>query len=187
VIIIIDYGGQYVHRIWRSLKYLGTESRIIGKLTSVEELLSYKPDGVILGGGPHSVYEDSDKLGDFKGILEAGLPLLGICLGHQLIAHAFGGEVRRGVSGEYAAVEIRVLDEDDLFRGLDPKLTVWESHRDEVTRLPPDFIRLAESETCPIEAMKHDSRSIYGVQFHPEVNHTEKGSEILGNFIDVCG
>jgi GMP synthase (glutamine-hydrolysing) len=110
---------------------------------------------------------------------------LGICLGHQIIGRAFGGEVARGESGEYAAVEIDILEPDDLFKGLGRKLTVWESHRDEVSRLPEDFILLAKSEVCAVEAMKHKSKSIYGVQFHPEVHHTPDGFDILRNFVNV--
>ncbi|MFH1403212.1 MAG: GMP synthase subunit A [Candidatus Altiarchaeota archaeon] len=187
MIIVVDYGGQYVHRIWRSLKYLGVESKVVGRDTPIEEMMSMNPEGFIMSGGPSSVYEDSDKLGDYKGILDSGLPVLGICLGHQIMAHALGGVVRKGESGEYAAVDIRVLEEDDLFKGLESTLTVWESHRDEVVELPPGFVCLAESDICSIEAMKHESKRLYAVQFHPEVNHTPHGAEILKNYMRVCG
>ncbi len=186
MIVIVDYGGQYVHRIWRSLKYLGVESKIVGKNTSLDDVLGLDPIGLILSGGPTSVYSDSESLGDYMGFLDCGLPVLGICLGHQLMAHALGGVVKQGDSGEYAAVDIRVLVPGDLFNGLDDTLTVWMSHRDEVVEVPEDFISLAESDVCSVEAMKHVSKPLYGVQFHPEVEHTPKGSDILKNFIGVC-
>ncbi|MFH1722526.1 MAG: gamma-glutamyl-gamma-aminobutyrate hydrolase family protein, partial [Candidatus Altiarchaeota archaeon] len=114
------------------------------------------------------------------------LPILGICLGHQLIAHHFKGTVGRGESGEYAEVEIEILDPDTLFKGLPRHIKVWESHRDEVAKAPPDFTVLAKSEVCPVEAMRHKTKKIFGVQFHPEVEHTPQGSIILKNFIDLC-
>lgn len=186
MIVIVDYRGQYVHRIWRSLRELGVECRIVPYAIRVGDVLGLKPDGIILSGGPYSVYEDENILGDFRSFIDCGLPVLGICLGHQIIAKAFGGEVRRGESGEYAAVEIEVVEEDDLFKGLPRKLTVWESHRDEVSKLPGDFVLLASSEVCGVEAMKHKKKSVYGVQFHPEVHHTPNGFEILRNFVNVC-
>lgn len=186
--MIVNYGGQYVHRIWRSLRYLGVESEMVSPEITVGEIHTMKPEGIILSGGAYSVYleEDQEKLGNYREILELDYPILGICLGHQLIAHYFGGLVEQGSSGEYAAVELTVKNEDDLFKGLPEKLTVWESHRDEVVELPPEFRLLASSEICENEAIKHNSRKIYGVQFHPEVHHTPEGSRILENYIRVC-
>ena len=186
MIVIVDYKGQYVHRIWRSLRELGEESKIVPYTTPLKEVLALKPNAIILSGGPYSVYEDESILGDFKGFIDCGLPVLGICLGHQIIGKAFGGEVRKGESGEYAAVEIEVVEPNDLFDGLPRKLSVWESHRDEVSRMPGDFTLLAKSEVCGVEAMKHKSKDIYGVQFHPEVHHTPDGFKILKNFVGVC-
>lgn len=186
MIVIVDYHGQYVHRIWRSLDYLGVESKIVSNTTSASEISKMNPEGIILSGGPYSVYSDEDRLGDYFRILELDLPILGICLGHQIIAKKFGGVVKQGVSGEYAEVEITVKEENDLFKGLGDKLTVWESHRDEVVSIPNELTCLASSRVCEIEALKHTERRIYGVQFHPEVYHTPKGSEILKNFVGVC-
>jgi len=187
MIVIVDYKGQYVHRIWRSLRELGVESVIVPYSAPLGEVLAGKPSGVILSGGPYSVYDDEGVLGDFRGFLDCGLPVLGICLGHQIIARAFGGEVRRGDSCEYAEVEVEGLEEDDVFRGLGGRLVVWESHRDEVSRLPSGFVLLARSEVCAVEAMRHKSRMVYGVQFHPEVHHTPQGFDILRNFVGICG
>jgi len=186
MIAIVDYKGQYVHRIWRSLRELGVESKIIPYSTPLSEVKALHPDGIILSGGPYSVYDDEGILGDYLGFISFGLPVLGICLGHQILGRAFGGEVRRGESGEYAAVDIEVVEEDDLFMGLERRLVVWESHRDEVSRMPEDFVLLARSEVCAVEAMKHKTKRIYGVQFHPEVNHTPKGFDLLKNFAGVC-
>ncbi|AMQ18212.1 GMP synthase subunit A [Thermococcus peptonophilus] len=186
MIVIMDNGGQYVHRIWRTLRYLGVEAKIIPNTTPLEEIKTMKPKGIIFSGGP-----DISRTGNCSAILEHydefNVPILGICLGHQLIAKHFGGKVGRGEKAEYSLVEIEILDEDDLFKGLPRKLRVWESHMDEVKELPPGFKLLAKSETCPVEAMKHERLPIYGVQFHPEVAHTEHGAEVYRNFAELCG
>ena len=166
MIVIVDYGGQYVHRIWRSLKYLGVESETMPSSTRWDDVASRSPEAFILSGGPHSIH--TDEVSDlYKRVLASGKPVLGICLGHQLIANYFGGEIREGAVGEYAEVEITILSEDDLFAGLPKKLRVWESHRDEVADVPTDLTVLAESDACPVEALKHESKPIYSVQFHP--------------------
>jgi len=103
------------------------------------------------------------------------------------MAQAYGGAVRTGSAGGYAAIEIEIIEENDILKGLGPKTNVWASHADEVSVLPPDFIRLARSRICEVEAMKHRIKPLYGVQWHPEVSHTEKGNELLMNFFGVCG
>jgi len=182
MILILDNGGQYVHRIWRTLRYLGVEAKIIPNTTPLEEIKAMEPKGIIFSGGP-----DIEKTGNCSAILghydEFSVPILGICLGHQLIARHFGGKVGRGEKAEYSLVEIEIVDEDDLFVGFPGRLKVWESHMDEVKELPPGFKLLARSETCPVEAMKHEKLPIYGVQFHPEVAHTERGAEVYENFV----
>lgn len=186
MILIVNYRGQYVHRIWRSLKYLGVESEMVPMETPIERILERDPRGIILSGGPYSVYEDDERLGDYAAILEIDVPILGICLGHQLIAHHFGGSVVTGTSGEYAEVELTITDHDVLFAGLPNHIKAWESHRDECTMAPPGFKVLAESAICPVEAMRHPEKSIFGVQFHPEVEHTPEGPRILQNFVGLC-
>jgi GMP synthase (glutamine-hydrolysing) len=114
------------------------------------------------------------------------MPILGICLGLQVMAKAYGGAVRTGSAGGYAAVEIEILDEDDILKGLGPVTKVWASHADEVSKLPTDFVRLARSNICEIEAMKHKEKPLYGVQWHPEVSHTQRGNDLLRNFFHVC-
>ncbi|ODS40508.1 MAG: GMP synthase [Candidatus Altiarchaeales archaeon WOR_SM1_79] len=187
MILIINNRGQYVHRIWRSMRYLGAEADMVPGPTPVHEILGKEPDGIILSGGPYSVHMGASEIGNCYEILSrVEVPILGICLGHQIIAKFFGGEVERGERAEYAQVSIRIEKEDDLFRGMGNELLVWESHKDEVTRMPEDFERLAYSEICEFEAIKHKEKPIYGVQFHPEVYHTQHGSDILRNFLEVC-
>jgi len=190
MILIINNHGQYVHRIWRSMNYLSEKSEIIPNTAAVTEIKEKNPSGIIFSGGPYSVYEDKDKLKNCNEILNfcfnSQTPVLGICLGHQLITQFFGGTVSRGEKAEYAQTEITVCEENDLFKALDRKLIVWESHKDEVTKLPENLECLASSEICLFEAIKHNEKPIYGVQFHPEVDHTPKGLEILKNFLCVC-
>jgi len=184
MIVIVDYGGQYVHRIWRSLRYLGAPSVITPSNKSWFEISERDPKAFILSGGPHSIHKDEISEAYMK-VIESGKPVLGICLGHQLIAHYFGGTIKEGDVGEYAEVEIEVTDEDELFKEVSSKLKVWESHRDEVSDVPSELKVLAKSEICPIEALKHETKPIYGVQFHPEVEHTQEGPKILKNFVDI--
>ncbi|ACX72121.1 GMP synthase, small subunit [Methanocaldococcus vulcanius M7] len=184
MIVILDNGGQYVHRIHRSLKYLGVPSKIIPNTTPLTEIESNEDiKGIILSGGPN--IEKAKQCIDIA--LNAKLPILGICLGHQIIALAYGGEIGRAEAEEYALTEIYVDEEDDLFKNVPKKFKAWASHKDEVKKIPKNFKILAHSDICKVEAMKHMSKSIYGVQFHPEVAHTEYGSEILKNFCKVCG
>jgi GMP synthase (glutamine-hydrolysing) len=183
-ILIVDNGGQYVHRIWRSLRELDVESEIVKPADVEAKLKTEDPMGLILSGGPTSVYEDN--LGHSKEILNIKMPILGICWGHQFIAHSLGGKVKYGDKGEYGHSEITVDDEDQILKGMPEKFQAWVSHRDEVVELPPGFVSLAHSQTCKIEAMRHKTKPIFGVQFHPEVFHTQNGKLVLQNFIDAC-
>ncbi|MEM3031031.1 MAG: GMP synthase subunit A [Candidatus Micrarchaeia archaeon] len=188
MIAVIDNGGQYTHVIWRSVRDLGFEAKIFPKETPFASLPT--PKAFVLSGGPGSAYKDEfyvNKdiiLGAARGILTQ--PVLGICQGHQLIAHYLGGKVGRGESAEYGIGRIAVDEPDLLFKGLPSSFNAWVSHFDEVKRLPPDFVSLAHSATCRIEAMKHKSRPLFGVQFHPEVWHTEGGERILANFLSLA-
>jgi GMP synthase (glutamine-hydrolysing) len=183
-ILIVDNGGQYVHRIWRSLREIGNESEIVPPSQILNKLESEKPIGLILSGGPTSVYKDD--LGLSKELLNLDIPILGICWGHQFIAHSLGGKVLYGDRGEYGHSTVIVDEEDTILKGMPKEFTAWVSHRDEVEGLPPDFISLAHSQICKIEAMVHKNKPIFGVQFHPEVFHTQDGKTVLKNFVDVC-
>ena len=184
MIVILDNGGQYVHRIYRSLKFIGVSSKIIPNTTPLGEIESNEEvKGIILSGGP-----DIEKAKNCIDIaLNAKLPILGICLGHQLIAMAYGGEVGRAESEEYAHTKIYVKNENDLFKNMPKEFTAWASHKDEVKKVPECFEILAYSDICDVESIKHKEKPIYGVHFHPEVSHTECGSELLKNFCRVCG
>lgn len=184
MIVILNNGGQYVHRIHGSLKYIGVPSKIIPNSTPLKEIEENEEvKGIILSGGPD--IEKAENCIDIA--LNAKLPVLGICLGHQLISKAYGGEVSRAESEEYANTKIYVKKENDLFKGVPEEFTAWASHKDEVKKVPECFEILAYSDICEIEAIKHKEKPVYGVQFHPEVSHTEYGSEILKNFCKVCG
>ncbi len=176
---IIDNGGQYVHRIWRSFRELGIEAKIVRE---EKELKETKLDGIVLSGGP-SIEKASLS---FKVLeMEPEVPVLGICLGHQIMAKYFGGEIGPGKRREYGRVEIEIVSPSPLFKGLPQKFVAWASHMDEVKRAPPGFKITARSEFCEIEAMELEDK-MFGVQFHPEVTHTQHGKEILRNFYRVC-
>lgn len=181
-ILVINNYGQFCHLIHRALRDLDQDSQIVSNTTPVEEILEKKVDGMVLSGGP-----SIDRIGICERYIDAiDIPILGICLGHQLMARKFGATIRSGKAGGYAEVEIEVLNHDDIFKGLDDREIVWASHADEVATLPDGFICLARSEISEIEAMKHITRPLYGLQFHPEVSHTRSGNEILTNFIEIC-
>jgi GMP synthase (glutamine-hydrolysing) len=181
-IIVINNFGQTCHLINRAVRDLDQEVELMKNTSSVDEIMKKEPDGLILSGGPAL-----ERTGNCSAYLrEIDLPILGICLGHQVMAQAYGGTVRTGSAGGYAAVEIEILEENDILKGLGPVTKVWASHADEVLNLPPDFIRLARSNICEVEAMKHNEKPLYGVQWHPEVSHTERGNDLLRNFFQVC-
>ena len=181
-IIVINNYGQFCHLIHRAVRDLDQEVELMKNTSSVDEVLAKEPDGVILSGGP--TLEPAGNCAAY--VKELDLPILGICLGHQVMALAYGGSVRTGAAGGYAAVEVEIIEEDDILKGLGTRTNVWASHADEVSALPPDFIRLARSRICEIEAMRHKTKPMYGVQWHPEVSHTERGNDLLRNFFEVC-
>lgn len=182
MILVVNNHGQYNHRIHRTLHYLKIPSELVSNELSLEEIKAKNPSGLVLGGGPS--IERVGNCIDF--IQKMDIPILGICLGHQLIAQAFGGEVATADAQSYAQIELEILDEDDIFQGLGPKMNVWASHKDEVKGLPSEFDVLAQSDICSVEAMKHHEKPIYGIQFHPEVYHTENGPKVFENFYEVC-
>jgi len=181
-VYVVDNGGQWTHREWRVLRYLGVNAEIVANTTPVEKLKD--ADALVLSGGAPRVGL-RDRLGNCGDYLQnASCPILGICAGHQFMARFFGGEAKPASFPEYGKVEIEVLEEDALFKNLPKKMIVWESHNDEVTRLPTDFILLASSPNCRVQAMRHASKPLFGLQFHPEVEHTEYGMEIFKNFLE---
>ncbi|MCJ7422734.1 GMP synthase subunit A [Candidatus Bathyarchaeota archaeon] len=181
-VYVVDNGGQWTHRIWRVLREIGCDSKIIPNNSPVDEV---DADGLVFSGGAPRIAWESPKLGNCIDYLEHfGGPILGECVGLQLMAIHFGGKAGPSEIAEYGLSKLRVVEEDDLFRGLPKDFLVWESHNDEV-KTAPSFRILAVSENCKIQAIKHEKRPYYGVQFHPEVNDTEYGEDILRNFVDA--
>ena len=186
-ILILDFGSQYTQLIARRLREKHVYCEIHPFNIPIEKIKEFKPKGIILSGGPASVYApDSPKVS--KEVFELGVPVLGICYGMQLITYLFGGEVVRAERHEYGRAELEVLDNSDLFAGLPDKFTVWMSHGDRVLRIPPAFEPIAKTENAPYAAIRSSEKKIYGVQFHPEVKHSQYGDRILENFaIRICG
>jgi GMP synthase (glutamine-hydrolysing) len=178
-IVVVDNHGQFTHLEHRALRDAGVDTDIVDNTTPPEDLAV---DGLVLSGGP-----DMDRIGRCAEYLELDVPVLGVCLGMQIMAVELDGAVDAGDYGGYADVTVHVVDEDDPVVGsLAPETRVWASHADEVTELPTGFTHTATSDVCDIEAMSDADRDLYGVQWHPEVAHTEEGEELFGNFIDCC-
>jgi len=181
-ILVINNHGQYNHRIYRSLHYLKIPAEIIPNTTPIEEIIGKNPIGIMLGGGP-----SIERAGNsHQYVKEMDCPILGICLGHQIIAQVYGADIGSAGIESYAKNTITILDENDILKGLGETMDVWTSHKDEVKTLPPGFKLLATSDVCEIEAMKHPDKPVYGIQFHPEVHHTKQGHLIFENFYQVC-
>ncbi len=182
-IIVLDFGGQYAHLIARRVRELGVYSEIMLPNASIEKLSNAK--GIILSGSPKSI---TDKTIEFNSkILKLGIPLLGICYGHQLLAKHQGGKIGKSGKREFGKTEIEIKNFNGLFAGTPQKQIVWMSHYDQVTEMPPGFELLATTSECKIAAMGNPALKHYGVQFHPEVVHTEHGMEIISNFVfDIC-
>jgi len=184
VIDVIDNGGQWTHREWRMLRYLGVETQILPNNTPVEELRQL--DGLILSGGAARVGLTGE-LGNCADYLSLEVPILGICAGHQFMARHYGGDAGEAPKPEFGAATIFLVgDGGPLFQGTPSEQTVWESHNDEVTVTPPGFIEIAQSESCKVQAMQNEDLNRFGLQFHPEVNDTEFGSNIFENFVGIC-
>ncbi|MCX5661020.1 MAG: glutamine-hydrolyzing GMP synthase [Planctomycetota bacterium] len=187
VVPILDFGSQYVQLIARRVREAGVFSLLLPASTSYEELAALKPKGIILSGGPASVYEKGAPTCD-KRLFDLGVPILGICYGMQIGSQLLGAQVRSAPAREYGRASLNIVDSKGLLAGVPEHTTVWMSHGDQVQDLPPDFKPLAATPTCPIAAVRHVSRPFYGVQFHPEVTHTPHGIDILSNFLfKICG
>jgi GMP synthase (glutamine-hydrolysing) len=183
---ILDFGAQYAQLIARRVREAGVYSELVRPDISIDELKKLNPKGLILSGGPSSVYEAGAPRCDPK-IFDLGVPVLGICYGMQLGAQILGGQVKPAKAREFGRAKLKVVADDALVRGLPAEMTVWMSHGDQVHDLPGEFVPLAATPTCPFAAARHKTRPFYGVQFHPEVTHTPRGSQIFRNFIyEIC-
>lgn len=179
-IVIVNVGGQYCHLIARRIRDVGVSATICTPAEALERLAGAK--GVVISGGPQSVYAaNAPKFP--ADIFQAALPVLGICYGHQLIAHAFGGRVRPGKQREYGQASLQIVGHDTILSEIPSGDVVWMSHGDEVDELPPGFDLLASTDDCRVAAMADTRRKLFGVQFHPEVTHSRRGQQVIENFI----
>jgi GMP synthase (glutamine-hydrolysing) len=186
-VVVLDYGGQYSQLIARRVRDCGVFSELLPHHVSLEEIAARKPRGIILSGGPASVYAPGAPALD-SGLLELGVPVLGICYGMQLLVQALGGRVEQAEVGEFGRSDLQVSEPGVLLKGMPREQTCWMSHRDTVFEPPPGFTALASSTASPVAAVEDPARGIYGIQFHPEVVHTPYGQQILTRFLtEVCG
>src|ERR1700760_3529768 len=186
-VVVLDYGGQYSQLIARRVRECGVFSELLPHHVGAAEVARRRPKGVILSGGPASVYADGAPPLE-PALLELGVPVLGICYGMQLLALALGGRVQGAEVGEFGRSQLTVSEPGRLLAGTPGEQTCWMSHRDTVFAPPPGFAALAASTASPVAAFESAQRGIYGIQFHPEVVHTPYGQQVLENFLtDVCG
>jgi GMP synthase (glutamine-hydrolysing) len=184
-IAILDYGSQLTHLLATEVRRLGVYSEILEPEVAASDLIDYK--GIILSGGPNSVYDSESPQVD-EAIFDLGIPILGICYGHQLMTHKLGGIVQTADIGEYGKADIEVVDNAGMLEGFDigEKTQVWMSHRDSITELPDGFQTYAQTEDCPYAVIGDPARKFYSIQFHLEVVHTVKGRQMLKNFLNQC-
>lgn len=183
MILVVNFGSQFAHLIARRVRAQGVHAEIVPHTISIKEIAAYKPEAIILSGGPASVLEKSAPLPN-KDIFTLGLPILGICYGEQSIAHLLGGTVSKGTVREYGKEILSTPTKPhQLLKGWKAQETVWFSHGDTVTKLPKGFSVLASTAHCKAAVIGNDAKRVYGVQFHPEVSHTQKGERLLKNFL----
>jgi GMP synthase (glutamine-hydrolysing) len=186
IIVILDFGSQYSELIARRIRETQVYSEVLSYRTTVEQLREINPKGIILSGGPSSVYDKGAPQCD-PGIWEMGIPILGVCYGMQLMAQQLGGEVERSQQAEYGKASLLIDDPTDLLTNVEDATTMWMSHGDSVTRLPEGFETLAHTDNTPCAAIAHHENKLYGVQFHPEVVHSLGGQALIRNFVyHIC-
>ena len=182
-IYVVDNGGQWTHREWRVLRYLGVDTKMVPNTTPFSEIADI--DGLILSGGAPNVASDKDAMGNNGEYLDkADYPIMGICAGMQFLSEYFGGKLGVGTTPEFGKVSLKISDHAGIFKNIPSEISVWASHNDEVKVVPNGFKVTASSPDCKVEALRSNTRQIFGVQFHPEVEHTEHGTEMFQNFID---
>ena len=185
-IVVLDFGAQYSQLIARRIREQNVFSVVLPCTAPIDEIKSYAPAGIILSGGPSSVYDQDAPAADPR-VFHLGLPVLGICYGLQLMTHVLGGKVRPADKREYGHATVEILDGSRLFTGLPKLLSVWMSHGDEAMELPQGF-RLIGKTSNAVAAIENPEKKMFAVQFHPEVHHTKLGTEILKNFaFEICG
>ncbi|MDA7951367.1 MAG: glutamine-hydrolyzing GMP synthase, partial [Pirellulaceae bacterium] len=186
-ILVLDFGSQYAQLIARRVREQSVYCEIVRHDISIENIQKHNPSGLILSGGPSSVSDFQAPTCD-KRLFDLGLPVLGICYGMQLGCELLGGKVSSAPSREYGRAEVTVIEDKGLFKGVSSKTEVWMSHGDQVLSVGEHFKPIAKTATCPIAAVKHRSIPFWGVQFHPEVTHSQEGKTLLRNFLtEICG
>jgi len=186
MIVILNFGSQFAHLIARRVRDLGVKAEILPFDTNIETIKAINPSGIIFSGGPDSVLRKGSPRPN-KDVYTLGVPVLGICYGHQVMAEMLGGEVIRGAHREFGKENLEIQSKSGLFLKLQPNQTVWFSHGDQVQKLPSGFRRSAATTSCKNAAFTDDRRRFYGIQFHPEVTHTKNGNAILKNFLfSIC-
>ena len=203
MILVLDFGGQYNQLIARRVRENHVYCEVhtltdgensadknvksgLGTAINLDAIKKLKPEGIILTGGPQSVYEKNSSLPPAE-IFNLGVPVLGICYGAQAMTYVLGGEVKTAEVKEYGKTNLEIIFESKLFRNVEKNSVVWMSHADRIFNLPKDFVVTARSENCPIAAAENPAKNLYAVQFHPEVLHTVEGKKIFSNFVDICG
>lgn len=186
-VIVLDFGGQYNQLIARRVREASVYSEIFAYTASIERIREFNPSGIILTGGPKSVYENDAPMVDRK-LFELGIPILGICYGNHIMAHTLGGKVKSANLREYGHTEVKLDSDCVLFKDIPKTAVCWMSHTDQLEKVPEGFRSVASTDTCPIAAMCDEKKKLYSVQFHPEVQHTQNGQKMLENFLyEVCG
>ena len=186
LILVIDFGGQYNQLIARRVRECGVYCEIIPYTYTLEQIKAKNPKGIIFTGGPNSVYAEETPKVD-AGVFELGVPVLGICYGHQFMAHTLGGHVESAGISEFGKTSVELQTDCSLFKGVEGRNICWMSHNDYVSEVPEGFQTYAMTSECPVAAMINDERKLYGVQFHPEVEHTPFGRKMISNFLfEIC-
>ncbi len=186
LVLVIDFGGQYNQLVARRVRECNVYCEIYSYKAALEKIKEKNPKGIILTGGPNSVYEEGAPSAS-KELFNLGIPVLGLCYGAQLMAHVLGGKVERAANREYGKTDITLDDSSDLFKGISTNNTCWMSHFDYISKLPEGFKSVAHTENCPVGAMECKDRNLYGIQFHPEVLHTPDGTKMLYNYVrNIC-
>ena len=187
LILILDFGGQYNQLIARRVRECNVYSEVVPYHISIEKIKEKNPKGIIFTGGPASVYNEESPMCD-KAIFELGIPILGICYGMQLMTHLLGGTVSKANKREYGATSVCITPSSPLFNGFQEINTFLMSHTDFVEKVPEGFSAIGNTDHCPIAAMQNENKKLYGIQFHPEVNLSENGTQVISNFLyQICG
>ncbi|MGR5455294.1 glutamine-hydrolyzing GMP synthase [Vibrio alfacsensis] len=186
-ILILDFGSQYTQLVARRVREIGVYCELWSWDVEEADIREFNPDGIILSGGPESVTEENSPRAP-QYVFDSGVPVLGVCYGMQTMAEQLGGRVAGSTEREFGYAQVKVSGESAIFKDLEATQDVWMSHGDKVVEIPADFVKVAETDTCPYAAMANEEKKFYGVQFHPEVTHTKGGLQMLENFVlGVCG